>query len=263
VHDLAVYACPDTFALAQRWHLRALVPRAVARSARVIADSEHARGDLIRRFHVPPARVVAIPLGVPRAFQGGADGTEVVRFRSAHGLGADVIACIGTVQPRKHIERVVEAFVRSRVADLGWQLVIAGRVRPHYRPRWLDALPPRAKFLGPLSDAELRNLYATASIVVSASEYEGFGLTLLEAMANGCAVLAVATSSIPEVVGDAGVLVEASDAARLGDALAGLVPNFGQRMRLRAAAIERAAQFTWDETARRTRAVYEEAVACA
>jgi len=263
VHDLAVYACPETFALPQRWHLRALIPRSVARSARVLADSEHARQDILSRFGVAPERVATVPLGVTDAYRCPAAEPLVARLRRTHGLGERVIACVGTVQPRKHIERVIEAFVRTGAEEQGWTLAIAGRVRPHHAPKWLGALPPGTRFLGALDDDDLRALYATAAIAMSASEYEGFGLTILEAMAGGCAVIAVGTTSIPEVVGDAGVLVAESDSALLAGALAALIRDPARRAGLADAGRRRAAAFTWEETARRTRAVYEEALTCA
>src|SRR5437773_665823 len=168
VHDLAVYAAPETFAWAQRWHLRLLLPRAMA-----------------------------------------------------------------------------------------------GRLRPGYAPPWLVTLPPGVRWLGPLPPHALGALYAAAEIAVSASEYEGFGLTVCEAMASGCAVVAVATSALPEVVGDAGVLVARSEPALLADALARLAAEPETRAALGAAARARAARFTWEETARQTRRVYEEVLGCA
>src|SRR5207253_124828 len=167
VHDLAVYACPETFAWPQRIHLRLSVPPSVARAARVIADSEHARGDLIARFALAPERVVAIPLGV-----------------------------VPTSAPA-----------------------------------------------------------AAAEVARSASGYEGFGLTVAEAMASGCAVVAVDTSSIPEVVGDAGLLVPSSDASLLAAALSRLIAEPETRAALAVRGRERTARFTWEATARRTRQV--------
>jgi len=250
IHDLAVYACPETFARAQRWHLRLLLPRSAAAAARIIADSQHARRDLLARFGLAPEQVTAIPLGAPAAFRGPARPGAVEELKSRHGLGERLVACVGTVQPRKHVERVIEAFLRSGAAAGGWELVIAGRRRPGYTPPWLTAAPRGVRWLGPLPDEALRALYAAAAIAVSASEYEGFGLTLCEAMASGCAVVAVANSSIPELVADAGVLVARSDADLLAAALTRLVAEPDTRAALGARAAARAATFTWEETAR-------------
>jgi glycosyltransferase involved in cell wall biosynthesis len=263
VHDLAVYACPETFAWPQRWHLRLLVPRAVATAARVIADSAHAAADLRARFGLAAERVAIVPLGVEEVYRSAPPAGAVDALRARHGLAGPLVVCVGTVQPRKRVDRVVEAFARSGAASHGWQLAVAGRVRPGYDPPWLRELPAGVHWLGALSDEEIRALYASAEIAVSASDYEGFGLTVCEAMASGCAVVAVANTSIPEVVGDAGVLVARSDPVLLAEALARLVAEPATRAALAAAARARAAGFSWDATARRTRVVYEEVLGCA
>ena len=261
VHDLAVYACPETFAWPQRLHFRLAVPGSVARAARVIADSQHARGDLVARFGLDPARVPVVPLAMPASFAVPPSAEAVTALRARHGLGPRLVACVGTVQPRKRVDRVIEAFVRAGGATRGWELAVAGRLRPGYAPAWLRALPPGVHWLGPLDDDDLRALYAAAEIVMTASEYEGFGLTVLEAMASGCAVIAPAVTSIPEVTGDAALLVPRSNAELLGDALARLLDDPTERAALSGRARRRAAGFTWEETARRTREVYEEVLA--
>ncbi len=263
VHDLAVYAYPETFAWPQRWHLRLLMPRAVAAAARVITPSEHARADAVARLGVAPERVTAIPLGVAAVFRAPPPPGAVEQLRAVHALGARLVACAGTVQPRKRVERVIEAFVRAGAAARGWQLAIAGRLRPGYAPPWLVTLPPGVRWLGPLPAQALGALYAAAEIAISASEYEGFGLTIAEAMASGCAVIAVGASAVPEVVGDAGLLVARSDPELLAAALARLTAEPETRAALGASARARAARFTWEETARRTRRVYEEVLGCA
>lgn len=258
VHDLAVYACPETFARPQRWHLRLLLPHSVRMAKRVIADSMHARDDLLERFALSPGHVTAVPLAVGDAFLQPIAAAAVEALRARRGLGERLIVCVGTVQPRKHVERVIEAFVAAEAAARGWELLIAGRVRPGYAPPWLQSLPAGARWLGPLDDGELRALYAAAEIAMSASEYEGFGLTVAEAMASGCAVIAVENSSIPEVVGHAGVLVSRSDTHLLAAALARLIAEPETRAALGRAARSRTMRFTWEETARQTRAVYED-----
>ncbi len=258
VHDLAVYACPETFAWTQRLHFRLAVPGSIRRAARVITDSAHARGDLMARFGLAPARVPVVPLAMPAAFGAAPPPGAVAALRDRLGLGPRLVACVGTVQPRTRVERVIEAFGRAGAAARGWELAVAGRLRPGYAPSWLEALPPGVRWLGPLDDADLRALYAAAAIAMSASEYEGFGLTVLEAMASGCAVIAPGITSIPEVAGDAALLVPRSDAVLLGEALARVLDDPGLREALAERGRRRAAGFSWEETARRTRQVYEE-----
>src|SRR4029077_308873 len=116
VHDLAVYACPETFAWPQRLHFRLTVPWSVARAARVITDSTHAQGDMVARFGLDPARVPVVPLAVPATVAVPPTPEEVAATRNRLGLGPRLVACVGTVQPRKHVERVIEAFARAEGA---------------------------------------------------------------------------------------------------------------------------------------------------
>ena len=262
VHDLAVYTHPDTFALPQRLHFRLTVPGSVRRAARVIAVSQHTRRDLAAWLSVPEARVVVVPNGVAEAYHAPADPARVAYVRRRYALGPSLVACIGTIQPRKRVERVVAAFATAELATRGWQLVVAGRLRPGYRPAWIDAPPPGVVWLGTVAGEDLPALYAAAQIAVSASEYEGFGLSTAEAMASGCAVVAVASSSLPEVVGDGALLVDRSDVRLLADALLRLASDAGARSALGARGRARASRFRWREAAARTRAVYDEVLQC-
>jgi glycosyltransferase involved in cell wall biosynthesis len=262
VHDLAVYTHPGTFALPQRLHFRLAVPPSLRRAARVIAVSRQTEQDLGTLLGVPAPRIRVVWNGVAERYHAPADPARVAYLRRRHGLGTSLVACVGTVQPRKRVERVIEAFGMAGLAARGWQLAVAGRTRPGHRPAWIDAPPPGVVWLGELPDDDVPALYAAAQISISASEYEGFGLSVAEAMASGCAVLAVAAGSIPEVVGDGALLVARSEAGLLAAALGRLAADAAAREALVARGRARAARFRWSEAALRTRAVYEEVVEC-
>lgn len=259
IHDLAVYACPETFAWQQHLHMRPHLRLSALLAARVIADSEHARGDIHRRLRIPAERIDVVPLAVRHDLfraEAGDDDEEIARRL---GLPPRFFLYTGTLQPRKNIDVVVRA--HARLADLeGWQLVIAGRVRPDFNPWWLAHPPDRVRVLAAPSDDELAVVYRRAAALVSPSSYEGFGLTFLEAMASGCPVVGTDVTSLPEVVGDAGILLEDPDEGDVAEAMRVLATDEPLRQDLRRRGIERAARFQWDETARQTMTVYREAV---
>lgn len=262
LHDLAPYAMPETFAWPQRLHFRAFVPRSLARARRVIAVSHYTRDDLVRRFAFDPRRVTVVPHGVPLETSGPVDEGAIAALRARWDLGdAPLVACVGTIQPRKGVDAVVAGFELAGLAAAGWRLVVVGRTRPGYAPRWLEAPPAGVVVTGPIESPEIAALNRASAIAVSASSFEGFGFTVLEAMAAGCAVVAIDATSIPEVVGGAGLLLPEASPERIAGALRRLAADEGERARLAAAARGRAATFTWEATARATRAVYEEAVA--
>jgi len=259
VHDLAVYHQPETFAWLQRLHQRSHTPFAVRRAVRVIADSEYGRRDLQQRFDVPAARVVAIPLAASATF-GPHPTAADERIATQLGLPRRYVLYAGTVQPRKNVAALVAAFTQlQNPGDL--QLLIAGRVRPGYQPDFLRQPPARVRYLGPVSDEALAVLYRRALALCSPSSYEGFGLSLLEAMVSGCLVIAGRNSAVPELVGDSGILLDDLSAQALRDALQRILHDDGSALdAMRARARQRAAQYSWDETARKTLVVYHEAL---
>lgn len=258
VHDLAVYHQPETFAWLQRVHQRSHTPFAVRHATRIIADSMHGRQDLLRTFRLPPARVVAIPLAANPVFsaQGGPDDA---RIAADLGLPERFVLYAGTIQPRKHVDLLIEAF--AGLAERGdVELVIAGRLRPGYRPAALVTPPPSLRYLGPVSDRVLAALYRRALAFCSPSSYEGFGLSLLEAMTSGCLVIAARNSAVPELVDGCGILVDELTVPAVRAALTQALSGAPELAEWRARARQRAACYTWDETARRTLAVYQEAM---
>ncbi|MEO6027158.1 MAG: glycosyltransferase family 1 protein [Candidatus Binatia bacterium] len=258
IHDLAVYHYPETFALAQRWHLRVHTPHAVRAARAILTVSEHSAADLRARFPKFAGKVEAVPNGVSERFRPVADAAEVAAFRERHGLGpGPLIAYLGTLQPRKNVELLAAAFGRVAAALPGAELVLAGRIRPGYRPN----LPrDRVRLIGPLPDAELPLFYSAVSVLVNASLYEGFGLTLVEAMACGCPVIALRRSAVPEVTGDAAWLLDEPTEDALANALVAIVGSAPTAARHRGLGLLRATEFSWPRAAGTVEQAYLRAV---
>jgi len=263
IHDLAFLVLPRTFPAASRLWLRAEARAAVRRAARIIAPSAHTKGDLVALLGAAEGAVAVVPNGVAPEFHRAVPAAEAERVRRAHGLPPRFVLCVGTLQPRKNADVLLEAFLalRRSGAAAGAGLVFAGRRGWMAAPflRALRGAGPEVRLLEGVPDGDLPGLLGAAEVFASPSSYEGFGLSVAEAMAVGLPVVAGDTSSVPEVVGEAGVLVPPRDAGALRAALERLLGDPTERARLGAAARRRAARFTWAAAARGARAVYAEA----
>jgi glycosyltransferase involved in cell wall biosynthesis len=254
VHDVAVRVMPTTFRRAQRLHLAVETPFAVRRAAAVLTDSRSTARDLVRYYPRSAGKVEVVPLAARPGLRPATD-VEIHEWRRKNGVDGLAIGYLGTVQPRKNLDLLAEAFRRA-AGGRRWQLLLAGRSRPGYQPECLRSGDPRIRYLGEIPDAEVPSYLGALACMVSPSSYEGFGLTFIEAMACGCPVVGFANSSIPEVVGDAGVLVAREEAQPLADAIEHVATDLGFATRLAQRGVARAALFTWRETARKTHAVY-------
>jgi len=259
IHDLASYVMPASFSRAQRLHLRLETPFALRRARTIITVSASTASDIARLFPAAASRVTTIPEAAPSRARPAAD-EDVARWRADHGIEGPCIGYLGTLQPRKNVDLLAEAFARAAGAR-PWTLLIAGRLRPGYRPAFLEGSDARVRYLGPIADEEVPLFFGALSCMVSPSSYEGFGLTFLEAMACGCPVIGLANSSVPEVVGDAGVLLQRPDVDDLADAIESVVIDVPYASELSARGQERAGLFSWEETAHMTRDVYARVLA--
>jgi glycosyltransferase involved in cell wall biosynthesis len=235
IHDLLYKLAPEAHFGVHGLGMRVLVPAAARRSHRIIAVSQATRDDLHEHLHVAPSKVDVVPQGVALPAH--------VERRPER-----MVLCVGAKRPHKNAVAMIEA-----LAGTGLRAVVTG-----YRTAYDDVLRERARALGvelELPDwvDDLGDLYARAGVVVVPSLYEGFGLPLLEAMAHGVPVVASNRSSLPEVAGDAALLVDPEDREGLR---AAIERALREGDRLGAAGRERAARFTWERTADLTAATY-------
>jgi glycosyltransferase involved in cell wall biosynthesis len=266
VHDLSFLRVPQFFVPGFCAYLVGAVSRAVGRAAHILADSESTRRDLVELLAVEPERVTVVYPGVEPRFRPMDDVQELERVRARYGLPGHFVLGLGTLQPRKNLSGLVKAFDRllaspgnaRDVADL--HLVIAGGKGWMYEetlalPERLG-LGERVHFAGFVDDADLPALYNLAAAFAFPSWYEGFGLPVLEAMACGTPVVAANNSSLPEAVGEAGLLVEAADTEALAVALGRLLADGVLRARLIPAGQSQARRFTWEGAAAQLLAIY-------
>lgn len=263
VHDLTFEHLPDTFKRRSWMQLRLTVRATVRRAAHVIAPSEYTRQDLIKTYKLDPARVTAIPLAASQHFRPVEDISELERVRRRYGITRDYILAVGSIQPRKNLSRLVRAYSglrRERGRSNLPQLVLVGK------KAWLygetlkaveeEGVGDSVVLTGYVSEGDLPALYTGALLFAYPSYYEGFGLPPLEAMRCGTAVLTGNRTSLPEVVGDAGLTADPFDTGAIARALARLIEDPALRAELGARGLERASAFDWRDTARMTLQVY-------
>lgn len=261
VHDISFRLFPRAFSPRDRLVLSLAVAHSVRAAATIITISESSRRDIVRLYRVPEERVTAIPLAASARFQPVTDAARLAGVRQRYNLPADYILAVGNLQPRKNLPRLLRAYAElKRHDDAVPDLVLAGkalwRESDVYRAAETLGLAGAIVFTGYVSDDDLVALYAGAHCFVYPSLYEGFGLPVLEAMACGTPVIASGTSSLPEVVGDAGLTINPLDVAELARAIRRLIDDDALRARLRVMGLARAATFSWTATARRTGDLY-------
>jgi glycosyltransferase involved in cell wall biosynthesis len=264
VHDLIPLRLPGLVPARHRWVVRCLLGGALRRAARVIAVSETTRAELLARYRLPPARVAVVPEAAAAHFAPPAP-AAMAAVRARYHLPGAYVLFVGLLEPKKNLGVLLRAVARLEQRG-SWgetALVVAGA------PGWgadparevqalgLDGL---VRFVGPVPDTDLPALYGGATAFAFPSLWEGFGLPVLEAMAAGAPVVASDRGALPEVTAGAALHV-APAPEPLADALGQVLADPALRERLRAAGLARAAEFSWERTARETLAVYRAAAA--
>jgi glycosyltransferase involved in cell wall biosynthesis len=265
IHDLAFEHLPETFKRRSWMQLRLTVRRTARLASHIITVSEFSRRDLIETYRIEPERITVTPEAAPNHFAP-ASVDEIERVRARYKIPGDYILAVGSIQPRKNLSRLLAAYAGLLSARPGAKLpplVLVGKRAWLYSEtlRTVGELGLESKviFTGYVPEADLPPLYTGALCFVYPSFFEGFGLPPLEAMKCGAPVIAGDRTSLPEVVGPAGLLVDPFDIQAIGDAIGRLVNDAALRQDLRERGLKQASRFDWRETARLTLKAYERA----
>ncbi len=292
IHDISFEHYPQFFSPRDLLILKTLVPLSARRAAHIITVSQHAKREIVDRYGLPPEKITVTYEAAGAQFRPIEDAAPLLAVRAKYGIpdGPFVLA-LGNLQPRKNIARLVAAFgqvvngerlmvdgerlmvngdqtpitdYRLPITDL-CSLVIAGKAQWResevYQAVQQAGLAGRVLFPGYVDDADLPALYSAAAVFVYPSLYEGFGLPPLEAMACGAPVISTHAASLPEVVGDAALLIDPTDTGALALALADVLAQPALQADLRARGLRRAAEFSWERCAAETLAVYAQVLA--
>lgn len=293
VHDLSFLTTPETFEPGLRRYLMQAVPRAVARADHILADSESTKNDLIAHLNADPERITVVYPGVDPSFRP-LDDRAIADVRTRYGLAGPFILSVGTLQPRKNYSTLIEAYARlcrgeaGRIGGLNRSkfyapgrsvsdpamghgpvasgnldllgLIIVGGKGWLYQDIFETVerleIEDRVRFLGFVPDEDLPALYNAATVFALPSLHEGFGIPVLEALACGTPLVTSNVSSLPEVAGDAALLVSPHDVEDLAQALHRLLTDQELRTTLRQRGLAQAQRFTWQRAAETVLGIY-------
>ena len=252
IYDLTFLSNPEFHLPANVDHCLRGTRLAIERADALIAISQFTRDELIDRMGAPAERIVVTPLAADPCLARVTDAERLAAVRRRYGLPERFALFLGAMEPRKNLPRLLEAFAALNPSlRREFPLVVAGA------QGWLnDTVHEQARFAGYVAEEDVAALYSLATVFAYPSLAEGFGLPALEAMACGTPVLTSSVSSLPEVAGDAAMLVSPTDVDAMAGALARLLEDGALRADLAERGRRRAAQFSWERCARQTLAVY-------
>lgn len=261
IHDLAFIRFPQTFRAYNRTYLDFATRLSARRAARILAVSEHTKREVVGILGVPAERVVVTPNAARSHFRP-PEPAALDAFRVRHGLPERFVLYVGTIEPRKNLPTLLEAYAEvARRHNV--PLLVGGGKGWLYESIFARleqlGLREQVKFVGYIEEDELPLWYAAARVFVFPSIYEGFGMPPLESMACGTPVVTSNSSSLPEVVGDAGLMVPPHDTAALADAIVRLLEDAELHAELRERGLARARHFNWRSTAEKTLQAYKDA----
>ncbi len=250
VHDLGYLHFPEAHPPRQRWYLDRSTRWNVQSASHVIADSSATKRDLIDRYHAEADRISVAYPGLDPSIKHVEDRAEIDRAKAKYNIDGDYLLYLGTLQPRKNLARLIEAYASSRLDP---RLVLAGKTGWYADPLFKQvadhSLSARVLFPGYIEEADKSALLSGATAFVFPSLYEGFGFPVLEAMLCGVPVLCSNTSALPEVAGDAALMIDPLSADSIADGLTRIISDQVLRQNLIDAGYVQAKKFSWQACA--------------
>ncbi|MDI6821815.1 MAG: glycosyltransferase family 1 protein [Actinomycetota bacterium] len=262
IHDLTFLLYPQYYTWLNRTHLNTMTPLSAKKALKITADSKNTKRDAINLLKVPSSKVETVYPGIDERFKPAKD-KKLRAFKLKYQLPDKYILFVGTLEPRKNVITLIDAFYKLKESEsFKYKLVITGRKGWLYKNIFREIhklnMSNKVKFTDFIPDEELPTLYSGGDLFVYPSLYEGFGLPPLEAMACGTPVITSDTSSLPEVIGDAGILINPEDTQELANRMRKVLTDSELRKELSRKGLERAKQFSWEKTARQTLDLYRE-----
>jgi len=258
IHDLTPILFPETYGLIHVFLQKYVLPMTLKNVDMIITVSKNTKQDVIKYLKIPEEKITVIHNGVDGRFK---PLKNVNDIKEKYDIKSPFILYVGTLEPRKNIPTLIKAFYIIKNKGIKHMLVIAGGKGWKYEAVYKTVkelnLSKSVLFLGYVPDEDLPKLYNAADLFVYPSLYEGFGLPPLEAMACGCPVITSNTSSLPEVVGDAGIMVDPYDVVKMANVLHEVLSNEGLREDMIKKCLERARMFSWKKCAEETLKVYK------
>lgn len=264
VHDLSSFTYAQTYPFLRRQYYQYIIKQAIKRADFIITDSEFSRQDIIVKFSVPEKTVKVVYCGIDDCFQPVGKSDKLTQIRNKYNLPDQFIFTLGVIEPKKNTDRLIQAYAGliQKHRDLP-RLVIGGSKKYGWKNRKIYELMDRLKlkesviFTGFVEHQDLPVMYSMAKLFILPSLFEGFGLPVIEAMACGTPVITSNTSSLPEISGDAAVLINPYDTAEIGQTIIKVISDGQLQTEMRAKGFENIQRFSWSVAAQQLLSVFE------
>lgn len=262
IHDLSFFKYPESFTLENKLYFKFFLKRSILNSEIIIADSESTKKDIVHYFNVLPDKIRVIYLGVEENYFPVKDSELLNSIRKKYNLPEKFVLFTGVLSPRKNLEKTLKAFYLLKKKNYPHKFVIVGKKGWLYETIFdlVKSLEIQKDviFTDYVPEKDLLAFYSLADFLILVSLYEGFGLPILEAMACGCPVVTANVSSMPEVAGDAAILVDPNSVKDISEGMEKCISNKELRKKLVEKGFQRAQMFNWKKTAEKTLKIYEE-----